>query len=85
MANEALKGFFRIGVFIGGCGFIMILLEPRDSAEFVISVCSALIGLTIMAGVALMVRFDFLAWLERLAATKVHPPDAETPRGREEE
>ena len=85
MANEALKGFFRIGVFIGGCGFIMILLEPRDSAEFVISVCSALIGLTIMAGVALLVRFDFLAWLERLTAKKVNRPDAETPRGREEE
>ena len=74
MERDALQGFFRIGMFIGGCGFVMIFMQPRDSAEFVVSVCSTLIGLTIMVGVALLVRVDFFAWLGRVAA-KHHPPD----------
>lgn len=57
MDVEILKGFFRIGVFVGGCGFIMIFFQPRNSPEFVVSICSAMIGGFIMLGVALLMRF----------------------------
>ncbi|MFN8531818.1 MAG: hypothetical protein U0670_24695 [Anaerolineae bacterium] len=54
--HEALKGFLRIGVFVGGCGLVLALVEPRDSAEFVVSVCSALIGTVLVLGVLLVNR-----------------------------
>ena len=54
---EALKGFIRIGIFIGGGGLILLLLEPRDSPQWVLSLCSALLGglLTLLAMIALRV------------------------------
>ena len=54
--NEALKGFFRIGMFVGVCGLIMIFLQPPGSAEFVLSVCSALLGGAILLAVILTTR-----------------------------
>ncbi len=53
---DALKGFLRIGFFIGGCGLLMAFLEPRDSSEFVLSVCSALMGGALVLGVVLVMR-----------------------------
>lgn len=55
---EILKAFFRLGVFVGGCGFLLALVEPRDSPEFVISVCSTLIGAGIILGVVIMLRLS---------------------------
>lgn len=57
MQNEALEGFFRIGVFIGGFGFVLIFLQPPNSAEFVLSVCSALIGFTLVLAVVVVKRY----------------------------
>lgn len=54
---EILRGFFRIGAFIGVCGLLLALVEPVNSGEFVVSVCSALIGGTLMLSVAILVRF----------------------------
>jgi hypothetical protein len=53
----ALKGFLRIGIFIGGTGFVLALMQPRDSDEFVVSVCSGLIGLTMIISVIIVLRW----------------------------
>ncbi len=55
MNSEALRAFFRSGVFIAGLALILMLALPRDSAEFVVSTCSLMIGLALMAGVGLVV------------------------------
>ena len=55
---EALRGFFRIGMFIGFCGLLMVLVQPRSSPEFVLSVCSALMGGVLMLGVMIIVRLS---------------------------
>lgn len=52
----ALKGFLRIGFFIGGTGFVLALMHPVDSGEFVVSVCSGMIGLTLVVGVIIVMR-----------------------------
>lgn len=54
--QEVLRGFLRIGVFIGVCGLLLAFIEPRHSPEFVLSVCSALIGGVLMLGVAIILR-----------------------------
>ena len=56
MDPDILKSFFRLGVMVGGCGFVMIFLQPRNSPEFVLSVCSTLIGAALMLGVVLLMR-----------------------------
>jgi hypothetical protein len=48
---QALRSFLRGGVFIAGLALLLMLIVPRDSAEFVVSTCSLLIGLTLMLGV----------------------------------
>lgn len=55
--NEALRAFLRVGVFIGLGGVILALAIPPNTAEHVLSVCSALLGSVIMAGVYLVRRF----------------------------
>lgn len=55
---EALRGFFRIGMFIGFCGFVMIFFQPRGSPEFVLSVCSAAMGGALMLGVVIVMRLS---------------------------
>lgn len=56
MDIEILKGFLRIGVFIGVGGLILALMQTPGTAEFVLSVCSALIGLALIGGVLLVNR-----------------------------
>ncbi len=58
MNPEALKAFFRAGVFIAGLALILMLSLPRDSAEFVVSTCSLGLGLLLIGGVALLVWFS---------------------------
>jgi len=75
MDRESLQGFLRLGVFIGGCGLLMVFVQKPGSAEYVLSVCSALIGGALILGVVLLIRTDFFGWLERLAARRGPPPD----------
>ncbi|TVR24492.1 MAG: hypothetical protein EA396_00770 [Anaerolineaceae bacterium] len=56
MIRESLKGFLQIGFFIMVAGLCSALLVPRDSGEFVISVCSSVIGLTLVVGVVTIFR-----------------------------
>ena len=55
MNPDALRAFFRSGVFIAGLALVLMLMLPRDSAEFVISTCSLMLGLLLIAGVGLVV------------------------------
>ena len=57
MSPEALRAFFRMGMWVAVVAFIMVLLIPRDQPEFVISVCSLGIGVALMGGVLLVNRF----------------------------
>lgn len=58
MNPEALRGAFRIGVFITVASLLMVFMQPRESAEFVISVCSTGIGLAMIAMVLLVIRIS---------------------------
>jgi hypothetical protein len=53
--RESLKAFARIGFFIGGLGLLLTFIEPRNSPEFVVSVCSAIMG-----GLLLLFVFIFM-------------------------
>jgi hypothetical protein len=56
MSPELLRAFFRSGMFIAAVAFVLALASPSDSAEFVISVCSLGIGLTLLGLVAAVGR-----------------------------
>lgn len=58
MGTDFLRGFMRLGVFIGGCGLVMVFLQPPGSAEFVVSLCSAFIGGALIAGVVILSRLS---------------------------
>lgn len=47
MNPEALRLFFRAGVFIILVSIVLIFANRRESAEFVVSVCSLGIGLAL--------------------------------------
>lgn len=53
---ESLRLFFRTGILIAGLSLLMVFAQPRESAEFVVSVCSLGIGLTLCAFVILVSR-----------------------------
>ena len=53
MNRNMLRGFLQIGFFVGGGGFLLALAHPKDSPEFVVSVCSGVIGLTLVVAASL--------------------------------
>ena len=55
MDPQILRAGFRIAVLIAGVALFLLLLEPRDSAEFVVSAMALVIGLTFMTLVAVLV------------------------------
>ncbi len=59
MAGDALRGFLQLGFFVGGCGLITAFLQPPQSAEFIVSLCSAAMGLVVVLGVILLRRYLF--------------------------
>jgi hypothetical protein len=54
--DHPARGFLQLGFFVGGGGFVLALFQPRDSAEFVLSVCSAAMGGFIVVGSLLITR-----------------------------
>ena len=54
MTPDALRAFFRGGLFVTLVSLILVLTTNRSSAEFVISVCSLLIGLTLIGLIVLV-------------------------------
>ena len=59
MNPEILRAFLRSGIFIAGLALLLMFAERRDSAEFVVSTCSLMIGLALIGGVW------FMNWLTR--------------------
>lgn len=60
MDPKFLKYFFGVGIFLTITSLFLIFITPRDSAEFVISVLSLGIGLTVVLLVAIVTR-----WINR--------------------
>jgi hypothetical protein len=56
MAADALRGFLGVGFLVGGCGLIMAFLQPPDSPQFILSLCSAGMGIALVIGVILVTR-----------------------------
>lgn len=56
MLGEGLKLFLRAAVFLIVVSLVLIFLVPRDSAEFVISVLSLIVGLLLL-GLALLAEW----------------------------
>lgn len=56
MDPQILRAGFRIGVLILALAVLMLPFQPRDSAEFVVTVLAALIGGAFVLGVALLAR-----------------------------
>lgn len=59
MTPDFMRGFLRAGVFVAVVSLALVFMVQRDSAEFVISLCSLLIGL-ILIGLVVV-----LSWLGR--------------------
>ena len=53
---EALQGFVRIGFFIGGGGLVLLFLEPPSSPQWVLSLCSTIVGGVLLVGSVLAYR-----------------------------
>ncbi len=56
MNSELGLAWFRIAIFITIVSGVLALIEPRDSAEFVISVASFVIGLLFILLIAVIVK-----------------------------
>ncbi len=56
MTPDVGKAWFQIAIFIILVSGILVFMTARDSAEFVISVTSLVIGLVLLAVVIIMVR-----------------------------
>lgn len=56
MDPRSLHAFLRFGVFIGLCGLGLAVLQPRNSAEYVVSMCSAMIGGTMILLAVVAIR-----------------------------
>jgi hypothetical protein len=52
-----LRGGFRIGVFIFVLAAVTLPFQPRDSAEFVVTVMSAVIGGSFVVGIVALTRW----------------------------
>ena len=55
---QILRAGFRIAILVTTVAALLLVFEPRDSAEFVVSVMSLVIGLTFVSVVALLVRYS---------------------------
>lgn len=56
MDPQILRGGFRIGFLVLALAVLMLPFQPRDSAEFVVTVLAALVGGAFVFGVALVAR-----------------------------
>jgi hypothetical protein len=56
MDPQILRGGFRIGILVLVLAVLTLGFQPRDSAEFVVTVLAALVGGAFVLGVALLAR-----------------------------
>jgi protein-S-isoprenylcysteine O-methyltransferase Ste14 len=55
---QILRAGFRVAVLVAGLALLLLIFEPRDSAEFVVSAMALVIGLTFMSLVAVLVWYS---------------------------
>jgi hypothetical protein len=58
MDPQILRAGFRVAIFVTATAAALLLFEPRDSAEFVVSVLALAIGLIFVSAVALLVWYS---------------------------
>lgn len=58
MDPQILRAGFRVAVLVAGLALLLLIFEPRDSAEFVVSAMALGIGLTFMSLVAVLVWYS---------------------------
>ena len=58
MDPQILKAGFRVAVLLALIGGLLLLFEPRDSAEFVVSALTVCIGLLFIGLIAMLVRYS---------------------------
>ena len=56
--QELLRAALRIGVLVAGLSLLMLPFQPRDSAEFVVTVLAAIVGIIFVVGVAMLARAE---------------------------
>ena len=56
MDPAILRPALRIAVLVAGLSLVSLPFQPRDSAEFVVTVLSALVGSAFVVGIALLTR-----------------------------
>ena len=56
MNSEALRGFFRLGMFIVVLAVVLLFILKPGSAEFVITVLSLVIGAVLLALIGWVAR-----------------------------
>lgn len=58
MDPQILRAGFRIAVFIAATAAILLIVEPRDSAEFVVSAMALVVGVAFLSLVVVLVRYS---------------------------
>ena len=56
MDPQLLRGGFRIGLFVLGVALFTLPFQPRDSAEFAVTVMAAIVGGAFVVGVVIFAR-----------------------------
>lgn len=56
MAPEILRPALRIAVLVAGLALATLPFQPRDSAEFAVTVLAAVVGLAFVIGIAILAR-----------------------------
>jgi len=54
MTPELLRIFFRIGMFVSVTALFLVLTVPRNTAEYVVSVMSLIVGVVLLGLVILV-------------------------------
>jgi hypothetical protein len=58
MSSSAGQAWFRLGTFLVLTALVILPFQRRDSAEFVVTVLALVIGLLMLAVVALIVKLS---------------------------
>lgn len=58
MDPQILRAGFRIAGFVTATAAVLLLFEPRDSAEFVVSAMALMVGLLFLSIVAVLVWYS---------------------------
>lgn len=56
--RDLLRALLSIGALVGFGGLALAFFQPEGSAEFIVSVCSAVIGAALITIVLLVARFQ---------------------------